>query len=176
MAAPENSASGGAASRLVRGIARIQTRIAMAAAAVIILTTTADVILRYGFSRPIHGAYDMVECMLVLFVFHGTASVFFDRANITIDLVDHVVGIRSRLRLVRLADLVSIVMLALMLWAMISPALQAYDYGDRKLELGLPLWVVWLFALSGMAGTIVCAIGRAFEADDKSATETEVKR
>jgi hypothetical protein len=64
----------------------------------------------------------------------------------------------------------------LMLWAMISPALQAYDYGDRKLELGLPLWVVWLFALSGMAGTMVCAIGRAFEADDKSATETEVKR
>jgi TRAP-type transport system small permease protein len=176
MAAPENSASGGAASRLVRGISRIQTRIAMAAAAVIILTTTADVILRYGFSRPIHGAYDMVECMLVLFVFHGTASVFFDRANITIDLVDHVVGIRSRLRLVRLADLVSIVMLALMLWAMISPALQAYDYGDRKLELGLPLWVVWLFALSGMAGTIACAIGRALGAHDKTPTETEMQR
>jgi TRAP-type C4-dicarboxylate transport system permease small subunit len=176
MTAPVNQAAGGAASRLVRAIARIQTRIAMAAAAVIIVATTADVILRYGFSRPIHGAYDMVECMLVLFVFHGTASVFFDRANITIDLVDHVVGIRSRLRLVRLADLVSIVMLALMLWAMLSPALQAYDYGDRKLELGLPLWVVWLFALSGMAGTIVCAIGRAFAADDEPATETEVKR
>jgi TRAP-type C4-dicarboxylate transport system permease small subunit len=161
---------------VVRAIARIQTRIAMAAAAVIIVTTTADVILRYGFSRPIHGAYDMVECMLVLFVFHGIASVFFDRANITIDLVDHVVGIRSRMQLVRLADLVSIVMLALMLWAMLGPALQAYDYGDRKLELGLPLWVVWLFALSGMAGTIVCAIGRAFAADDKSAIETEVRR
>jgi TRAP-type C4-dicarboxylate transport system permease small subunit len=159
-----------------RAVERIQTRVAMVAAAVIILTTTADVILRYGFGRPIHGAYDMVECMLVLFVFHGVASVFFDRANITIDLVDHVVGLRSRLRLVRLADLVSIVMLGLMVWAMISPALQAYDYGDRKLELGLPLWVVWLFALSGMIGTIICAVGRAFASGDKAATDAEMPR
>jgi TRAP-type C4-dicarboxylate transport system permease small subunit len=162
--------------RWVRTVARIQTRIAMAAAAVIILTTTADVILRYGFSRPIHGAYDMVECMLVLFVFHGIAGVFFDRANITIDLVDHVVGLRARLRLVRVADLVSAALLMLVTWAMISPALQAYDYGDRKLELGLPLWVVWLFALSGIAGTIVCALGCAFRRREPSAAGTEMPR
>jgi TRAP-type C4-dicarboxylate transport system permease small subunit len=160
----------------VRTIARIQTRIAMAAAAVTILTTTADVVLRYGFGRPIHGAYDMVECMLVLFVFHGIASVFFDRANITIDLIDHVFGLRSKRRLVRLADLVSIGMLVLTGWAMIGPALQAYDYGDRKLELGLPLWVVWLFALSGMAGTIVCAIGCLFNGGDKIADDAEAPR
>jgi TRAP-type C4-dicarboxylate transport system permease small subunit len=172
----ENPASGGAALRLVRAVARIQTRIAMAAAAVIILTTTADVILRYGFGHPIHGAYDMVECMLVLFVFHGIASVFFDRANITIDLVDHVVGLRTKLWLVRLADVVSLAMLALVTWAMISPALQAYDYGDRKLELGLPLWVVWLFALSGIAGTILCAIGCALKAGDESASDAEIPR
>ena len=146
---------------MIRTLARIQTGIAMLAAAVIIVTTTADVILRYGFGRPIHGAYDMVECMLLLFVFHGIATVFYDRANITIDLVDHVVGTRAKLRLVRLADIVQVAMLALTIWAMIAPALQAYDYGDRKLELGLKLWIVWLFALSGIAGTFVCAVGRA---------------
>jgi hypothetical protein len=42
---------------------------------------------------------------------------------------------------------------------MLSPARQAFDYGDRKLELGLPVYVIWLFALAGIAGTIVCAIG-----------------
>ena len=42
---------------------------------------------------------------------------------------------------------------------MLSPAWQAFDYGDRKLELGLPVYVIWLFALAGMAGTIVCAVG-----------------
>ena len=160
---------------MIRTLARIQTGIAMLAATIIIVTTTADVILRYGFGRPIHGAYDMVECMLVLFVFHGIASVFFDRANITIDLVDHLVGLRAKLRLVRLADMVCIAMLALMIWAMIAPALQAYDYGDRKLELGLKLWVVWLFALSGMAGTFACAVGRAF-AGGKAAAPPEMPR
>jgi hypothetical protein len=58
---------------------------------------------------------------------------------------------------------------------MISPALQAYDYGDRKLELGLPLWVVWLFALSGIAGTIVCAIGAALNGDN-TADDAEMPR
>jgi TRAP-type transport system small permease protein len=146
----------GAVLQALRGL---QIRVAMAAAAVIILTTTADVVLRYGFGRPIRGAYDVVECMLVLFVFHGIAAVFLDRANITIDLVDHMVGFRAKLALVRFGDVISLAMLIMIAWAMLSPALQAYDYGDRKLELGLPLWVVWLFAFTGIGGTILCAIG-----------------
>ena len=28
-----------------------------------------------------------------------------------------------------------------------------------KLELGLPVYVIWIFALAGMVGTIVCAVG-----------------
>ena len=40
-------------------------------------------------------------------------------------------------------------MLALLAYAMVAPALQALDYGDRKLELGLPLWVVWAGAMAG---------------------------
>jgi TRAP-type C4-dicarboxylate transport system permease small subunit len=144
---------------IIRNLKRVQTALAMIAAGIIVVTTTADVVLRYGWGRPIHGVYDVVECMLVLFVFHGIAAVFFERSNITIDLVDHLVGLKTKLALIRFADLVSIAALLLMVWAMIGPALQAFDYKDRKLELGLPLWVVWLFALTGIVGTIVCAIG-----------------
>jgi TRAP-type C4-dicarboxylate transport system permease small subunit len=150
---------------------RAQTVVAMIAAAVIVVTTTADVVLRYGWGRPIHGAYDVVECMLVLFVFHGIAAVFFERGNITIDLVDHLVGLKAKLGLIRFADLVSIAALMLMTWAMISPALQAFDYKDRKLELGLPLWVVWLFALTGIVGTIICAIGALRDSDKAGSHE-----
>jgi len=144
---------------VARAVASLQTRLAMAAAAIIVVSTTADVVMRYGFGKPIHGAYDVVECMLALFVFHGLSAVFLDRGNITIDLVDHIVGQGPRRGLVRLSDVVSIAALGLIFWAMISPALQAYDYGDRKLELGLPLWIVWTFALTGLAGTILSAIG-----------------
>jgi hypothetical protein len=37
------------------------------------------------------------------------------------------------------------------------------------------LWVVWLFALSGIAGTIVCAIGAALNGD-KAADDAESPR
>jgi hypothetical protein len=36
--------------------------------------------------------------------------------------------------------------------------MQAYQYGDRKLELGEPLYVLWAFALVGLLGTLICAI------------------
>ena len=36
--------------------------------------------------------------------------------------------------------------------------MQAYQYGDRKLELGVPLYVLWGFALAGLLGTLICAI------------------
>ena len=38
------------------------------------------------------------------------------------------------------------------------PGLQAFDYGDHKLELGLPLYVLWIFAFAGIAGTLLCAV------------------
>ena len=140
----------------------VQTLISMSAAAIIILSTTADVVLRYGFGRPIHGAYDIVECMLVLLVFHGLAAVFIDRSHIVIDLIDHMVGRRLQAGLVRFGDLVALAALILMLWAMVEPAMQAYAYHDRKLELGLPVWVVWAFATTGIAGAIICAAGMAW--------------
>ena len=30
--------------------------------------------------------------------------------------------------------------------------------GDRKLELGLPLYVLWGCALAGLLGTLLCAV------------------
>jgi hypothetical protein len=45
---------------------------------------------------------------------------------------------------------------------MIMPAMQAYAYGDVKQELQLPIYWLWIVALAGMVGTILCAIGRIF--------------
>jgi hypothetical protein len=42
---------------------------------------------------------------------------------------------------------------------MLTPALQSYGYGERKLELGLPIYIEWVAALVGIVGAILCAIG-----------------
>jgi TRAP-type C4-dicarboxylate transport system permease small subunit len=154
-----------AAPQLDRFSARLknaQVRLAMIALVIMMGSTCVDVTLRFLFNRPIRGAYDIVEACLVVFVFHGMSASFFARKNIVIDIIDSMVSPRVERVLVRLADVVSIVLLMLVTAAMISPALQAYDYGDRKLELGLQLWVLWIFALVGLIGTLLCALGPLF--------------
>ena len=83
---------------------------------------------------------------------------FLARRNIVIDVIDSLVSPRILRGLAAIADIVSVMCLLLFLWGMWEPATQAHQYGDRKLELGLPLYVLWGFALAGLLGTLVCAI------------------
>lgn len=138
---------------------KAQVRLAAAALVVMMVATVADVTLRYSLNRPIPGTYDLVECMLVVFVFNGMAATFLQRSNIAIDIIDHFAGPRGVALLVRLTDLVSIMMLGILIWAMLTPAFQAYEYGDRKLELALPLYLLWAVAVAGMLGSILAAVG-----------------
>jgi TRAP-type transport system small permease protein len=137
----------------------IEMRISAVALVVMMMVTVADVFLRYLFNNPIRGSYDLVECTLCIFVFHGLAACFLDRKNIVIDVLDHFVSERPLAILIRVADILSIACLLLIAWAMTTPALQAWSYGDRKIDLNLPIWILWGFAFAGMAATLLCAIG-----------------
>jgi TRAP-type C4-dicarboxylate transport system permease small subunit len=147
------------APRLLDLLQKAQTRLAAVALILTMLVTVADVLLRYLLNSPIRGSYDLVEAMLVVFVFHGMAAGFLRRANIVIDLVDTWVGARLTAALIRISDVLSLAALIIVAWAMTGPAWQAFEYGDRKIDLGLPVYVLWIVALSGMAGTILCALG-----------------
>jgi len=137
---------------------RVQLWLAALALVILMMVTVADVTLRYLFNSPVRGSYDMVESMLLVFVFNGMAAGFFMRRHVVIDLIDAAVGRRGTIVLIRIADVLSIICLALLMWAMLQPAMQAYDYGDRKLELNLPIYILWIVALAGLAGTLICAV------------------
>ena len=137
---------------------RAQLWLAALALVILMMITVADVTLRYLLNSPVRGSYDMVESMLLVFVFNGMAAGFFTRRHVVIDLIDSAVGRRGAAALIRIADVLSVVCLALLMWAMLGPAVQAYDYGDRKLELNLPIYVLWIVALVGLAGTMICAV------------------
>ena len=144
--------------RFADGLQRLQLWIAAAALIVMMLLTVCDVTLRYLFNDPIRGSYDGVESLLVVFVFNAMAAAFFSRRHIVIDLLDGAFGERGTAILIRLADLLSVLCLGLLMWAMIQPATQAYEYGDIKLELQLPIYILWIVALAGLAGTFLCAL------------------
>jgi TRAP-type C4-dicarboxylate transport system permease small subunit len=144
---------------LLDRLQKAQLRLAALALVLMMLLTVVDVFLRYAFNRPVRGSYDFVEAMLVVFVFHGMAACFFGRANIVIDVIDTFIGERLVAALIRLSDFLSVAALVVLAWAMTGPARQAFDYGDRKLELDLPVYLLWIVALAGIVGTILCALG-----------------
>ena len=94
------------------------------------------------FKRPIIGAYDMVETMLVRSVFLGIPATFLRNGNIVVDVVDFFVAKETVRRLKQLAQLLTLVFLVLLFFNMITPALNGCQFGDKKQELGLPLWVL----------------------------------
>ena len=136
-----------------------QLRLAAAALIVMMVVTLLDVFLRYVFNSPIRCSYDLVETMMAVFVFHGMSTALLKRRNIVIDLIDSFAHRYVIAVLIRISDLLTVATLALYAYAMITPALQAFSYGDLKMELGLPVWYLWAAALLGMAGGILCALG-----------------
>jgi TRAP-type C4-dicarboxylate transport system permease small subunit len=139
-------------------VQRIQLWVAASALVILMMVTVFDVFMRYLFNHPIRASLDTVEVMLLVFVFNGMAAAFFGRRHIVIDLLDGVLGPRITAVLIRIADLLSVLCLGLMIWAMLLPARQAYQYGDVKMELPIPLYALWIVALASLVGTIFCAL------------------
>jgi TRAP-type C4-dicarboxylate transport system permease small subunit len=136
-----------------------QLRLASVALIIMMVATLADVSLRYLFNSPIRGTYELVEAMMAVFVFNGMSTAFLQRRNIAIDLIDNFAHRHVVTALIRLSDVLSVVTLAGFGYAMITPALQSFSYGEIKMELQVPIWWFWAAALIGMAGAILCAIG-----------------
>ena len=135
------------------------------------MVTVVDVFMRYLFNRPLRGSFDAVEGLLLLFVFNSMAATFFGRRHIVIDIIDSFVPRHVAGALIRVADVLSVLILGLLAWAMLVPAAQSYAYGELKQDLGLPIFILWLVAILSLAGTIFCAVAIALArpaADDPS--------
>lgn len=136
-----------------------QIRLASIALIVMMAVTLADVFMRYVFNSPIRGAYELVEAMLVVFVFHGMSTALLQRRNIVIDLIDSFAHRYLVVALIRISDLLTVAVIVMFAYAMITPAMQSYSYGEVKMDLQIPIWWEWAVALVGIAGAILCAIG-----------------
>ena len=158
------------ASWIARAI-RVTSFAAAIALVAMMLTTVADVFMATVFKRPIIGAYDMVETMLVFSVFLGIPATFLRNGNIVVDVIDFFVAERTVRRLERLARIVTLVFLVLLFCNMISPAQDAYRFGDRKQELGLPLWALWLPILAGVLMSALAVLTSLIRGSDPADDE-----
>ncbi|SLN51285.1 Tripartite ATP-independent periplasmic transporters, DctQ component [Aquimixticola soesokkakensis] len=150
--------------RVYRGIslfAAAQLAISQLALLGMVLAITADVAMRALFNSPIRGTYDTVGILLAISALYAVAAVILERRDIVIDLIDGFVPPRVSTLLQRIWAIVAVAALCFLFWSMLQPMLEAKRYGDTSLELRLPLWLVWIVALGGMAGAVLAAVAIA---------------
>ncbi len=141
----ENDETGDRVTRAMHAVAGI-------ALVAMMLVVVCDVVLRAIFNTPVQGAYDVVGISLLVMTMFGIAPVVAQRGEILIDLIDAVLPPAWLRLLAIVAALTGVILFAFFGWAMIQPATDAWMWGERSLELGIPKWPLWVVAFAGLVG------------------------
>jgi TRAP-type transport system small permease protein len=112
---------------------RVEALLGVAASAILfamMLLTTVDVVARYFFKRPLRGAFEVTELMLVVLIFAGLPLVSFTNEHAVMDFIDRVLGRRSMRALEAAVQVVSAGLMLLLAWLMWSKADRIWAYRD----------------------------------------------
>jgi TRAP-type transport system small permease protein len=94
------------------------------------LLTVVDVIARYVFSRPVRGAFEVTELMLVVLIFAGLPLVSFSEEHAVMDFIDRVTGVRGQRVLRRAVEAASAAFMFLLAWLTWLRADRIWAYRD----------------------------------------------
>lgn len=122
------------------------------------MVTVADVFLRTFFGYPMRGVLELVELGLACTIFLALPAVFLRDEHLVVDVIDHLAK-KSVVRLLDLAGaIVSLVVLAVMLWQMVPLARTMHDFGDVTSDLSLPKIWYWVPVLLGLFASALAAV------------------
>ncbi|MFC1979477.1 TRAP transporter small permease [Chloroflexota bacterium] len=120
--------------------------------ATMMLLTGMDVLLRYVFSSPIVGAYELTEFMLLLAVFLGLAYTQRQKAHITVDLVISRLSKKGQAILNSVTYFISLGLLILISWQIVLTAVDELARKHVSTTLAVP---VFPFMFTAAFATIV---------------------
>ena len=135
--------------RVIRGISVNINRIGVGFLAVMMFMTGIDVIMRYIFNRPISGAYELTELMMVILVFFGLAYTQIKKEHVAVDLIYSHFAPKMKI----IADCVSYFLcmglFVIIAWQSIKQAQGKWNSGLMTGTLGIPLWPFYLIVAMG---------------------------
>ena len=131
-----------------------------------LVLTVADVTLRAVFNTPIRGVYDLVELFLAATLFFALPCVFLRDENIVVNSIDDLVP-RAVPALKRIAELLAVVILAVLAWQGFIEAHDSSEFHDVTADLGLPRYWHWAAVLTGLVGGALAALVMAFRRSDE---------
>ena len=117
--------------------------------------TFVDVVARYVFNRPLRGAFEVTELMLLVLIFAGLPLVTHAGEHVTMDLIDRFLGARGRRLARRLVELICAALTFLLAWLMWIKAGRIAGYGDTtdvlRIEVGpFVYFMTAMILLSGL--------------------------
>ena len=131
-----------------------------AAAAGILLAmmalTVVDVVARYVFSRPVRGAFEVTELMLLVLIFAGLPLVSFSDEHAVMDFIDRILGSRGQRWLERLVQVACAAFMFLLAWLVWRKADRIWAYRDTTdvLRIVYGPFVYFMAITLGLAGLI----------------------
>ena len=123
---------------------------------VMVLLTVADVLLRLFLNRPIRGALEIIEFLMVIVVFSAMAYTGLLRGHIVIQILSSRLPERPRVILDSIADLISIGFCCLIIWQGIAQAQMTRLRNDISGVLSIPVSPFYYVLVLGIA--LMCLV------------------
>jgi TRAP-type C4-dicarboxylate transport system permease small subunit len=114
------------------------------------LLTFVDVVARYVFNRPLRGAFEVTELMLLVLIFAGLPLVSWADQHVTMDFIDRLLGGRAR-NLEWLMHGVSAALMAVLAWLVWLKADRIWAYRDATDVLRI-VYGPFVYFMAGMLG------------------------
>jgi len=120
------------------------------------LLTFVDVVARYGFSRPVRGAFEVTELMLLVLIFAGLPLVSFTDEHALMDFIDRMLPSRAQRALEGLVQGVCAAIMFLLAWQVWIKADRIWAYRDATdvLRIVYGPFVYFMAVSIGLAGLI----------------------
>jgi len=120
------------------------------------LLTFVDVVARYVFSRPVRGAFEVTELMLVVLIFAGLPLVSWADEHALMDFIDRLLGARAQRLLVRAVQAACAAVMFLLTWLIWLKAdrISAYRDATDVLRVVYGPFVYFMAVMLGLAGLI----------------------
>lgn len=148
--------------RVFHGAAVTSSAIAVIALGALAAITVIDVSGRYFFNRPLLGAVEMSEFLMVLVSFGALALAELRNRHITVDFVVMSLPQRVRAILDAVAALLGTLFWAFVAWRAAVHAQRVWNAGEVSANLTLPTWPFYLAVTLGCGLLALALLGRVF--------------
>ena len=120
------------------------------------LLTVVDVVARYVFNRPLAGAFEVTELMLLVLIFAGLPLVTYADEHAVMDFIDRLLSPRAQTVLQRAVQLASAAVMFLLTWLIWLKADRIWAYRDATdvLRILYGPFVYFMAITIGIAGLI----------------------